>query len=74
MQIDHLRTYYRHDIGPVLSYSALEAQLGMPRQTLRHWATSRKNVRQLPAIYHARVHAWAKAHGYDPCIQYDPII
>lgn len=70
---DHLRTYFRHDIGRVLNYSALEVVLNMPRKTLRHWVRER-NPRPLADHHRASLLAWARQHGYDEQIQYDPII
>jgi len=69
---DHLRDFFRHDIGPVLNYSALEALLNMPQKTLRHWAKS--GSRDLPDHQRNKLLAWARLHGYNPKIQYDPII
>lgn len=69
--MDHLQTFFKYDIGPVLNYSALEAQLGLYNKTLRHWV---KSGRGLSDSVREKVEQWARAHGYNERQQYDPIV
>jgi len=70
---DHLRTFFHHDLGRVINYSALEALLGMYPKALRQWLRP-KNPQGLADHHREKLLRWAMAHGYDENTQYDPLI
>lgn len=69
--LDHLRTWFTHEVRGEFSLRAVEAKLQVAPTTIFKFV---KGTRPNLGDAAPRIFEWAKQRGYDPERQYDTII
>ena len=73
----HLWTFCYYDFEEI-AVRKLSTKLDIDYESLRNWWVAKRPDRvkrpQLPPNAYEKVLAWATSRGYNPSVQYDPIV